>query len=198
MARMLAALGVPQRSLILEDQSRDTMENCRNAAALLGGTGRVLVVTSDYHLRRAVMTGSARGASRADGLAAKTTGGRTGKRLTEACVTSSICCLAGRTKAGARPAWTYRLFARCSANRQKNEAQKKRKNETRRSELSIDIDRGGARGIIRTTEQRDFERSSGQGASPYRRYSPRAFGRFGETRSRQYSLDGRSDISFFS
>ena len=49
MARMLAALGVPKRILILEDQSRDTMENCRNAAALLGGTGRVLVVTSDYH-----------------------------------------------------------------------------------------------------------------------------------------------------
>ena len=64
MARMLAALGVPKRSLILEDQSRDTMENCRNAAALLGGTGRVLVVTSDYHLRRAVMTARARGFAR--------------------------------------------------------------------------------------------------------------------------------------
>ena len=58
MARMLAALGVPKRVLIWEDQSRDTMENCRNAAALLGGTGRVLVVTSDYHLRRAVMRAS--------------------------------------------------------------------------------------------------------------------------------------------
>ena len=78
------ALGVPKRVLSWEDQSRDTMENCCNAAALLGGTGRVLVVTSDITLRRAVMT-ARRAGLRADGLAAKTTGGRVGKRLMEAC-----------------------------------------------------------------------------------------------------------------
>lgn len=110
MARMLAALGVPKRNLILEDQSRDTMENCRNAAALLGGTGRVLVVTSDYHLRRAVMT-ARRAGLRADGLAAKTTGGRVGKRLMEACYIADLL-LGWQDEGRARPAWTYRLFAR--------------------------------------------------------------------------------------
>ena len=110
MARMLAALGVPKRSLILEDRSRDTMENCRNAAALLGGTERVLVVTSDYHLRRAVMT-ARRAGLRADGLAAKTTGGRAGKRLTEACYIADLL-LGWQDEGRARPAWTYRLFAR--------------------------------------------------------------------------------------
>lgn len=110
MARMLAALGVPKRSLILEDQSRDTMENCRNAAALLGGTERVLVVTSDYHLRRAVMT-ARRAGLRADGLAAKTTGGRVGKRLMEACYIADLL-LGWQDEGRARPAWTYRLFAR--------------------------------------------------------------------------------------
>lgn len=110
MARMLAALGVPKRILILEDQSRDTMENCRNAAALLGGTGRVLVVTSDYHLRRAVMT-ARRAGLRADGLAAKTTGRRAGKRLMEACYIADLL-LGWQDEGRARPAWTYRLFAR--------------------------------------------------------------------------------------
>lgn len=110
MARMLAALGVPKRVLIWEDQSRDTMENCRNAAALLGGTGRVLVVTSDYHLRRAVMT-ARRAGLRADGLAAKTIGGRVGKRLMEACYIADLL-LGWQDEGRARPAWTYRLFAR--------------------------------------------------------------------------------------
>lgn len=32
------------------------MENCRNATNLIGRKNRVLVVTSDYHLSRAVMT----------------------------------------------------------------------------------------------------------------------------------------------
>ena len=123
MARMLAALGVPKRVLIWEDQSRDTMENCRNAAALLGGTGRVLVVTSDYHLRRAVMT-ARRAGLRADGLAAKTTGGRVGRLAT-----SRICCSAGRTRAGRAPRGHTACLRGCSANRQKNKA--------RRSELSI-------------------------------------------------------------
>ena len=78
MARMLAALGVPKRGLIWEDHSRDTMENCRNAA---------------------------------DGLAAKTTGGRVGKRLMEACYIADLL-LGWQDEGRARPAWTYRLFAR--------------------------------------------------------------------------------------
>ena len=147
MARMLAALGVPKRVLIWEDQSRDTMENCRNAAALLGGTGRVLVVTSDYHLRRAVMT-ARRAGLRADGLAAKTTGGRVGKRLMEACYIADLL-LGWQDEGRARPAWTYRLFARVFGE----QAKKIKRDE---ANCRLHIDRGGARGIIRTTEQRDL------------------------------------------
>ena len=79
-------------------------------AALLGETGRVLVVTSDYHLRRAVMT-ARRAGLRADGLAAKTTGGRAGKRLMEACYIADLL-IGWQDEGRARPAWTYRLFAR--------------------------------------------------------------------------------------
>lgn len=58
MASLLLARGVPAEAILLEDQSRTTMENMRNAAQLLGGAKgrRVLIVTSDYHLRRSVMT----------------------------------------------------------------------------------------------------------------------------------------------
>ena len=52
---------------------------------------------------------------------------------------------------------------------------------------------------IKQLNSETFERSSGQGANPYRRYSPRAvLADSVKLRSRQYSLDGRSDISFFS
>lgn len=61
MARMMTALGVSEEALILEDQSQDTMENCRNAAKLIGRKNRVLVVTSDYHLEPRGDDGPARG-----------------------------------------------------------------------------------------------------------------------------------------
>ncbi len=45
MARMMTALGVPAEALMLEDQSQDTMENCRKAArhekARAGGDERL-------------------------------------------------------------------------------------------------------------------------------------------------------------
>ena len=58
MAKWLRQAGVPENRIILERQSQDTIGNCRCAARLLGGAEgkRVLVVTSDYHLPRAVMT----------------------------------------------------------------------------------------------------------------------------------------------
>ena len=46
-----------------------------------------------------------------DGLAAKTTGGRAGKRLMEACYIADLL-LGWQDEGRARPAWTYRLFAR--------------------------------------------------------------------------------------
>ena len=84
MARMMTALGVSEEALILEDQSQDTMENCRNATNLIGRKNRVLVVTSDYHLSRAVMTARRVGFD-ADGLAAKLPDGDAKRRLMEAC-----------------------------------------------------------------------------------------------------------------
>ena len=68
------------------------------------------MVTSDSPLCRAVMT-ARRAGLRADGLAAKTTGGRVGKRLMEACYIADLL-LGWQDEGRARPAWTYRLFAR--------------------------------------------------------------------------------------
>ncbi len=56
MAELLMAEGVPADDIRVEKKSRTTMENFRNALALLGSNAQVLVVTSDYHVRRAVKT----------------------------------------------------------------------------------------------------------------------------------------------
>ena len=58
LAALLEEMGVPRERILLENRSQDTMENLRFAAKLLGGAKgkRVLVVTSDYHLRRALLT----------------------------------------------------------------------------------------------------------------------------------------------
>ena len=57
MTELLLARGVAKETIIRENESRTTVENFLNAAKLLGnGKKRVLVVTSDYHVRRSVMT----------------------------------------------------------------------------------------------------------------------------------------------
>ena len=56
MTELLLDEGVPMESIRAESKSRTTMENFRNAQALLGNKARVLVVTSDYHVRRAIKT----------------------------------------------------------------------------------------------------------------------------------------------
>ena len=56
MTELLLAAGIPAEDIRPESASRTTVENFRNARKLLGGRGTVLVVTSDYHLRRAVRT----------------------------------------------------------------------------------------------------------------------------------------------
>ncbi|MFR1593096.1 MAG: YdcF family protein, partial [Christensenellales bacterium] len=94
----------------LEDQSQDTMENCRNAANLIGRKNRVLVVTSDYHLSRAVMTARRVGFD-ADGLAAKLPDGDAKRRLMEACYIFDLL-MGWQDEGKGRPTWTYRLFAR--------------------------------------------------------------------------------------
>ena len=52
----LVGKGVPQESILIDDASFNTRQNIRNAARLLSGHNaqRVLIVTSDYHLPRAM------------------------------------------------------------------------------------------------------------------------------------------------
>ena len=55
MADWLIARGVPEADVLAETASGDTMENIRNAIRLLGYTPeKVLIVTSDYHVPRAL------------------------------------------------------------------------------------------------------------------------------------------------
>lgn len=48
--------GVPDRMLLSENESFDTMQNIQNAAKIMRAKGltRALVVTSDYHVRRSL------------------------------------------------------------------------------------------------------------------------------------------------
>lgn len=56
MADLLVEEGVPRSAIIVEDRSRNTDENARYSAELLKAHGakRVLLVTSGFHMRRAV------------------------------------------------------------------------------------------------------------------------------------------------
>src|SRR5262245_43729527 len=56
MARMANALGVPENALWIEDRARSTQENAQRSAELLlsAGLRSALVVTTPYHLRRAL------------------------------------------------------------------------------------------------------------------------------------------------
>ena len=59
MAREAERLGVPADALLLEDRSRNTIENARNSVAILCAERprpchpRITLVTSDYHIDRA-------------------------------------------------------------------------------------------------------------------------------------------------
>jgi len=54
-ARVLADLGVPREKILVEEKSRDTVENARYVRELLAskGLGRPLLVTSAFHMKRA-------------------------------------------------------------------------------------------------------------------------------------------------
>lgn len=56
MRNYLLSLGVPPEQVNADTESANTRQNLRNAAALLAGEGTqtVLIVTSDYHLPRAM------------------------------------------------------------------------------------------------------------------------------------------------
>ncbi|GIX30234.1 MAG: hypothetical protein KatS3mg124_0706 [Porticoccaceae bacterium] len=56
MAALIRDLGVPDQALLLEEESRNTRGNARNTARLLAPLGirRVLLVTSAWHMERAL------------------------------------------------------------------------------------------------------------------------------------------------
>lgn len=61
--RFLLDLGVPMEHIVLEDKSRDTLENARNVAVICKERDyrRLLVITSAYHVRRARLAFAAAG-----------------------------------------------------------------------------------------------------------------------------------------
>ncbi len=72
MAEMFEKQGISRENVLLDKASQDTMGNMRCAAALLGGTAgkHILIVTSDYHVSRAVRTARRIG-FQAEGMPAK-------------------------------------------------------------------------------------------------------------------------------
>jgi len=112
MAQLLEMRGVPDGAIIRENQSQDTMQNMRFAARLLGGAKgkRVLVVTSDYHLRRSVMT-ARRVGFQAKGFAAVLEHDENwqAKRNKEFAYTFDLV-MGWQDEGKRRPQWTYRLF----------------------------------------------------------------------------------------
>ena len=112
MARLLCEAGVPDAAVMLEDQSQNTMENMRFSAQKLGGARgkRVLVVTSDYHLRRAVLT-ARRAGLRAKGCAAALEHDDSWRKKRNQELAYTVDLLMGWQDEGrSRPQWTYALF----------------------------------------------------------------------------------------
>ena len=54
MRDILLEKGVPESRMILEDRSETTVENFRNTAAIISKDEPVVIITSDYHMDRAV------------------------------------------------------------------------------------------------------------------------------------------------
>ena len=61
MRDILTAKGVPEDRLILEDQAKTTKENFRNIAGIVSPDEPVVMISSDYHMDRAVRTASQNG-----------------------------------------------------------------------------------------------------------------------------------------
>lgn len=112
MARLLEAQGVPQEAVLLEDKSQITIENMRFAAQKLGGAKgrRVLVVTSDYHVRRSVLT-AMRAGFKAKGYAAALPHDEEWRQKKSQELAYTVDMLLGWQDEGkSRPQWTYKLF----------------------------------------------------------------------------------------
>ena len=115
MAALLMQAGVPERDILREDRSRTTMENFLNAAALPGVAkdARVLVVTSDYQLRRSVMTARRAGFLHVRGAPAALAHDKAWKRLRAQEWGFTVDLIMGWQDPGSsRPPWAERLFDR--------------------------------------------------------------------------------------
>ena len=111
MTELLAEEGVPEGDVVKENQSKTTIENFINAARILGKKkARVLVVTSDYHVKRSVMT-ARRAGLKATGRAAALPHDEDwkNKRAKELGYTLDLL-LGWQDEGKTRPQWTYRLF----------------------------------------------------------------------------------------
>jgi uncharacterized SAM-binding protein YcdF (DUF218 family) len=53
MRQFLVALGVPESAIVMEGKSLNTIENMQETRALVG-TGRIALVTSGFHMPRAL------------------------------------------------------------------------------------------------------------------------------------------------
>lgn len=60
---ILTGQGVPEDRLILEDRAKSTKENFRNIAAIVSAEAPVVMISSNYHMDRAVRTASENGFS---------------------------------------------------------------------------------------------------------------------------------------
>ena len=112
MQALLLEQGVPGSAILLENQSQITIENMRFAAKMMGGAKgkRVLVVTSDYHVRRSVLT-AMRAGFRAKGYAAILPHDESWREKKSKELAYTVDMLLGWQDEGkSRPQWTYRLF----------------------------------------------------------------------------------------
>ena len=112
MAAELEARGVPREKMRLEDKSQVTIENMRFAARILENPkkARVLVITSDYHLTRSVLT-AWRAGLRATGRAAALAHDEEWKEKKgkEFAYTVDLVC-GWQDEGKSRPKWAYTLF----------------------------------------------------------------------------------------
>ena len=112
MQALLLEEGVPQECILLENKSQITIENMRFAANVLGGAKgkRVLVVTSDYHVRRSVLT-AMRAGFRAKGYANVLPHDEAWQEKKSKELAYTVDMLLGWQDEGkSRPQWTYTLF----------------------------------------------------------------------------------------
>ena len=70
MRELLLAQGVPEEKLLLEDRAETAKENCQNTARLIDADRPVVLITSDYHMYRALQTAESAGFARVMGVAA--------------------------------------------------------------------------------------------------------------------------------